>query len=95
MVDKGRAVDVAYQREMITVYEHLMGGFKEDGARLFSAVSSKGTKSNGHKLKCKKFHLNVRGETKCSDDGANCPDCGLSSLEVLGPGKGNVRSDLL
>jgi len=33
---------------------------QEDRARLFSAVPGEGTRSNGHKLKHKKFQLNMR-----------------------------------
>ncbi|KAK4811119.1 hypothetical protein QYF61_019750 [Mycteria americana] len=39
---------------LINVYKYLKGGCKEDGARLFSVVSS------GHKLKHRSFRLNIR-----------------------------------
>lgn len=38
----------------------LMGGRKEDGARLFSWISCERTKGNGHKRKYRKFHLKLR-----------------------------------
>ncbi|KAK4830246.1 LOW QUALITY PROTEIN: hypothetical protein QYF61_009313 [Mycteria americana] len=44
--------------DIINVYNYLKGGCKEDRARLFSVVP--GTKSNGHKLKHKRFCLNIR-----------------------------------
>lgn len=44
----------------IIVYDLLMGAFNQDRAGLCSVVSSEGTRSDGHELKYKKFHLNVR-----------------------------------
>ena len=37
-----------------------MRGFKEDGIRLFSVISTERTRGNEHKLKYKKFNLNLR-----------------------------------
>lgn len=44
----------------INVHKCLLGGEKENRARLFSVVLSKRTKNNDQKLKYKKVHLNIR-----------------------------------
>lgn len=45
---------------LVNVHKHVKGKCNEYRARLFSVVPSASTRSNGHKLKHGRLHLNIR-----------------------------------
>lgn len=49
-----------FRRDVINVHEYLKDKCQMDGSRLLSVVLSNRIKGNGHKLKHRKFHRNMR-----------------------------------
>lgn len=67
------------------VYENLKGGYKEEGARLFSVIPSARTRDSGHKMGRRRFCVTIRKHfcalqvtlVQISKRG-----CGISFLEI-------------
>ncbi|KAK4815684.1 hypothetical protein QYF61_005430 [Mycteria americana] len=47
------------RRNLILVYNYMMGSNEEGGVRLFSMMPTDRTRGNGHKVKHMKFHVNT------------------------------------
>lgn len=59
----------------VAVYNNLMAGYREDGARLFLKVKSDKTRSSGYKVDREKFCLDIRKKIPLrgsSDAGTGC-----------------------
>lgn len=64
------------RRDPFNVNKYLVGGSKDNRDRLFSMVPSDRTSVSGHKLKHKKFHLNIRKyffTMRLLNTGTSCP----------------------
>jgi len=51
---------ITLRGDLVSACKYLKGGCQEDGAKIFSVVPSNRTRRRGHKLKHKKFQLNMR-----------------------------------
>ncbi|PKU48910.1 mam domain-containing protein 2 [Limosa lapponica baueri] len=79
----------------INVYKYLTERNTEDGDRCFSVVPSDRTRSNGHTVKCKKFHSNIRKKrvycetlTQIAQQGFGVSVCGhIQNPAGHGPGQ--------
>ena len=68
--------------DLINVYNYWKRGSEKEGARVFSVVPSDRTRGNGHKLKHRRFPLNIRKHSfHCEGDQALAQvaqgDCGV------------------
>jgi len=63
--------------DLINAYKYLKAGCQEDRARLFSVVPIDRTRVKGHKLKHRKFRLNMRKNfftLRMRRPGTGCPE---------------------
>lgn len=71
---------------LITMHKYLMAWCEEDRARLLLMGLSDRTKGNWHKMKYRKFHLNIR-KIYCENDHTleqvAPSSCGVSILEDI------------
>ena len=59
-LEKGKIFFLSFGGNLINVYKNLETGCQDNRGRFFSMVPSDRMRSNGHKLKHRKYHLNMR-----------------------------------
>lgn len=66
------------RRDLIVVFQHLMGSYKEDEGSLFTRSHMEKTRCNGYKLHQNRFRLNIRKTffTLRPDTGTTFPEKG-------------------
>jgi len=83
--------------DLVNAYKYLKGGCQEDGTRLFSVVPSASRGGNGHKLKHRKLHMNMRKNffpVRVTEHWNRLPRVSFSGVIQTLPGQGPVQSAL-
>lgn len=66
-----------FRKDLISVYQHLLGGNAKEGVRLSSAVPNDSTRCYGYKLRNRKIHPNTRENSllwERLNTETNCPE---------------------